>query len=285
MSRMYKQYEQQRADDVTDPHERRQLPISTISGISDSQLDKKTVPKSTVQISEITKTGDSEPNSIVSGDAESKSSDVKKTDKEEGIEHGEGDAKQTDHVGGGDKADAEKHVCDNENVSPEMDKLRELYPGEVVDVLQEVLNTVVDTVESKSNLSAEAEQTGEEVQDSKQDSSKDEDKTAQVTPDSEQASSTDKDKTAQEAHRTKSASAGMAGGSQAGKDHSVNVTKSAPGLGKPGEETRKSGRTIFSPGPRAPPFRIPEFRWSYLHQKLLSDLLFAVETDIQVWKR
>jgi hypothetical protein len=44
-------------------------------------------------------------------------------------------------------------------------------------------------------------------------------------------------------------------------------------------------RQIFSPGPRAPPFRIPEFRWSYLHQKLLSDLLFSIETDVQVWKR
>jgi hypothetical protein len=54
---------------------------------------------------------------------------------------------------------------------------------------------------------------------------------------------------------------------------------------KGGEETGQGGRTIFSPGPRAPPFRIPEFCWSYLHQKLLSDLLFAVETDVQVWKR
>ena len=45
-----------------------------------------------------------------------------------------------------------------------------------------------------------------------------------------------------------------------------------------------SGRHIFSPGPRAPPFRIPEFRWSYLHQLLLSDLLFSLEQDIQVWK-
>lgn len=47
----------------------------------------------------------------------------------------------------------------------------------------------------------------------------------------------------------------------------------------------RGGGHIFSPGPRAPAFRIPEFRWSFLHQKLLSDLLFAVETDIQVWKR
>ena len=38
----------------------------------------------------------------------------------------------------------------------------------------------------------------------------------------------------------------------------------------------------FSPGPSRPPFRIPEFRWSYIHQRLLSDVLFSLETDIQV---
>lgn len=48
---------------------------------------------------------------------------------------------------------------------------------------------------------------------------------------------------------------------------------------------RTDSTRIFSPGPRAPPFRIPEFRWSGLHQKLLSDLLFSIETDLQVWKR
>ena len=43
-----------------------------------------------------------------------------------------------------------------------------------------------------------------------------------------------------------------------------------------------SNKKIFTPGPAAPPFRIPEFKWSKLHQKLLSDVLFALETDIQV---
>ena len=43
-------------------------------------------------------------------------------------------------------------------------------------------------------------------------------------------------------------------------------------------------RTQFSPGPARPPFRIPEFRWSYIHQRLLSDVLFSLETDIQVWR-
>lgn len=40
----------------------------------------------------------------------------------------------------------------------------------------------------------------------------------------------------------------------------------------------------FSPGPTRPPFRIPEFKWSYIHQRLLSDVLFSLETDIQVWR-
>lgn len=49
----------------------------------------------------------------------------------------------------------------------------------------------------------------------------------------------------------------------------------------------KSGSTrpMFSPGPSRPPFRIPEFKWSYIHQRLLSDVLFSLETDIQVSSR
>lgn len=46
-----------------------------------------------------------------------------------------------------------------------------------------------------------------------------------------------------------------------------------------------NSRQIFNSGPTRPPFRIPEFRWSPIHQRLLSDLLFSLETDIQVWRR
>ena len=49
-------------------------------------------------------------------------------------------------------------------------------------------------------------------------------------------------------------------------------------------KSAKAQRTTFSPGPARPPFRIPEFRWSYIHQRLLSDVLFSLETDIQVWR-
>ncbi|XP_068798362.1 lipopolysaccharide-responsive and beige-like anchor protein isoform X6 [Struthio camelus] len=35
---------------------------------------------------------------------------------------------------------------------------------------------------------------------------------------------------------------------------------------------------------RSTAFRIPEFKWSLMHQRLLTDLLFSVETDIQMWR-
>ena len=50
---------------------------------------------------------------------------------------------------------------------------------------------------------------------------------------------------------------------------------------QPGK-AQKDNKKTFSPGPARPPFRIPEFRWSYIHQRLLSDVLFSLETDIQV---
>lgn len=37
-------------------------------------------------------------------------------------------------------------------------------------------------------------------------------------------------------------------------------------------------------GSRAPMFRIPEYKWSHMHQRLLTDLLFSVETDVQMWR-
>lgn len=61
--------------------------------------------------------------------------------------------------------------------------------------------------------------------------------------------------------------------------HSQNSQNQAPPRPKSG-----SGRPMFSPGPTRPPFRIPEFKWSYIHQRLLSDVLFSLETDIQVWR-
>ncbi|XP_021695086.1 neurobeachin isoform X8 [Aedes aegypti] len=59
---------------------------------------------------------------------------------------------------------------------------------------------------------------------------------------------------------------------------------SSTGSSKQQRSKSTSARPMFSPGPTRPPFRIPEFKWSYIHQRLLSDVLFSLETDIQVWR-
>ena len=33
-----------------------------------------------------------------------------------------------------------------------------------------------------------------------------------------------------------------------------------------------------------PPFRIPEFKWSHMHKRLLSDILESIEDEINAWK-
>lgn len=52
------------------------------------------------------------------------------------------------------------------------------------------------------------------------------------------------------------------------------------GAGGSAGQPRESG----SSAPRSTMFRIPEFRWSHMHQRLLTDLLFAIETDVQMWR-
>ncbi|XP_040274469.1 lipopolysaccharide-responsive and beige-like anchor protein [Bufo bufo] len=44
----------------------------------------------------------------------------------------------------------------------------------------------------------------------------------------------------------------------------------------PSEGQRRDSRSTM--------FRIPEFKWSMMHQRLLTDLLFSIETDIQMWR-
>uniref|UniRef100_A0A4W3K3E6 Neurobeachin n=1 Tax=Callorhinchus milii TaxID=7868 RepID=A0A4W3K3E6_CALMI len=55
-------------------------------------------------------------------------------------------------------------------------------------------------------------------------------------------------------------------------------------LGFRGMPMTEEQRRQFSPGPRTTMFRIPEFKWSTMHQRLLTDLLFALETDVHVWR-
>uniref|UniRef100_A0A3P9JHQ6 Neurobeachin n=1 Tax=Oryzias latipes TaxID=8090 RepID=A0A3P9JHQ6_ORYLA len=54
----------------------------------------------------------------------------------------------------------------------------------------------------------------------------------------------------------------------------------APEAGSSSGQQRESG----TPAPRSTMFRIPEFCWSHMHQRLLTDLLFSIETDVQMWR-
>ncbi|XP_034146940.1 lipopolysaccharide-responsive and beige-like anchor protein isoform X2 [Esox lucius] len=53
-------------------------------------------------------------------------------------------------------------------------------------------------------------------------------------------------------------------------------------VGASGGPSREGGSSSSSA--RSTMFRIPEFRWSHMHQRLLTDLLFSIETDVQMWR-
>ncbi|XP_048243612.1 neurobeachin-like isoform X2 [Haliotis rufescens] len=228
MTKMYQQYEQQRSDDITDPQERMNRPISTISGISDNQVEKP-IPKSTVQITDVT-----DQEAVTNGE------------KREGADGSEAQDKK-----GGDAQPA-KDTDPKQRPDSITEEMKKKYPAEIVDFVDDVIDQVVTRVESKENT----DNTANGVQ-------------REATP---EGASAESNKTSVDVKPN-----------QDGAAPAAKVTRTPSTTSRGGEE-RRGGRTIFSPGPRAPPFRIPEFRWSYLHQKLLSDLLFAVETDIQVWK-
>uniref|UniRef100_A0A8C4K2Z1 Neurobeachin n=1 Tax=Dromaius novaehollandiae TaxID=8790 RepID=A0A8C4K2Z1_DRONO len=72
---------------------------------------------------------------------------------------------------------------------------------------------------------------------------------------------------------------GLLGRSVTQQDRDLRVD-----LGFRGMPMTEEQRRQFSPGPRTTMFRIPEFKWSPMHQRLLTDLLFALETDVHVWR-
>ena len=197
MAKMYKQYDRQRVDDIADPEERSQRPISTISGVSDAELNKP-LPKSTVTVTEI-------PESEETTNQEAESEKAAKS------------------------LDGQSEASSESEATPKKEPKEVTANGEVQEYLDEVVEGVVDAVEKKSQMASAV-------------------KNGPIDQDGSYYHSGDR----KVPQRTQSV---------------------------------RSEHRVFSSGPRAPPFRIPEFRWSYLHQKLLSDLLFSIETDVQVWKR
>lgn len=75
---------------------------------------------------------------------------------------------------------------------------------------------------------------------------------------------------------------------------STNVEASQPHqpVLETSRQQEQSGQGVVAPDAvngqrrdsRSTMFRIPEFKWSQMHQRLLTDLLFSIETDIQMWR-
>ncbi|KAK7469905.1 hypothetical protein BaRGS_00036068 [Batillaria attramentaria] len=252
MSKMYQQYEQQRTDDITDPKERQQRPISTISGFAPPE--DKPVPKSTVRISEIN--DDEVAAGQKSGDEKSSVTDTKAETQ-------------------GSSEDSTEKTTGQSDLEP---------PAEV---LEELITEAVKRSEAKKTggeVQQESEEKGATAAASKPGQAAAEATSAAAassSADSAAPSATNAEEkmSAKPKHPQQRRESGS-GDSHRDRNHNASVHRQPSSASRSGD----GARAIFSPGPRAPPFRIPEFRWSYLHQKLLSDLLFAVETDIQVWK-
>lgn len=259
MSKVYHQYEQQRTDDISDPKERQQRPISTISGLSSG--DTRPAPKSTVRISEVT---EDEAAAIEKENGEKKE-DQSDEEKEKGIKEDGDHEEQKENVEENSLKDVEtRESADGASVVPNQETRKE-------EEEEESSKEQADTEKSSEVQGTDSSSTEVSVSESTATSGS----APPELPVSESAPSA--------RSRVKPKHSGSLDSEEKNHNQSASLHRHPSSASRTGDE--RQGRTIFSPGPRAPPFRIPEFRWSYLHQKLLSDLLFAVETDIQVWKR
>ncbi|XP_075923575.1 neurobeachin isoform X4 [Petromyzon marinus] len=74
------------------------------------------------------------------------------------------------------------------------------------------------------------------------------------------------------------ASAAAAAAAAAAADDAREKTAGA----QQGGAARRDG--LMNAGTQAATFRIPDFQWSGVHQRLLADILFALESDIHIWR-
>ncbi|XP_055077240.1 lipopolysaccharide-responsive and beige-like anchor protein isoform X3 [Periophthalmus magnuspinnatus] len=68
------------------------------------------------------------------------------------------------------------------------------------------------------------------------------------------------------------------------KETSTTNTSQSQPAGSAASAASEQPRDSSTSAPRSTMFRIPEFRWSHMHQRLLTDLLFSIETDVQMWR-
>uniref|UniRef100_A0A8C7PDF7 LPS responsive beige-like anchor protein n=1 Tax=Oncorhynchus mykiss TaxID=8022 RepID=A0A8C7PDF7_ONCMY len=135
--------------------------------------------------------------------------------------------------------------------------------GEEEEKEEEEVKTEEVVVEEEKMEEVKAEEIKTEVKTGKE---KEEESVAEVT------------KSAVESQATPPASVPEESPTQPPKMEEIDLDPSAPGT-DPTSQARESSSSA-----RSTMFRIPEFRWSHMHQRLLTDLLFSIETDVQMWR-
>ncbi|CAD5116250.1 DgyrCDS5159 [Dimorphilus gyrociliatus] len=298
MNQVYDDYEKQKVDNVSDPEIRSQMPISTISGVNDnghsgptiSELKETTESGAQYEVNEENQQEDNErktneevENEIEkalekesSDDVENKSEEIKDETKEEEVNDQKAveensETESTEKKGQLDQIDEEKdrEAAEKEPVPEKDPDAYEIlgFDPTIVQFMNDLVKIAKDREarkleQSKAEKSKESEEDEEEI-----------DGARSLPSPSEPASQAEQVAAEKETAIT-------------------NMKDSATGPERPGEfpkqqasSTKKESKQhIFSPGPRAPPFRIPEFKWSYLHQELLNNVLFSLEQDVAAWK-
>lgn len=309
MNQVYDDYEKQKVDNVSDPEIRSQMPISTISGVNDNGHSGPT-------ISDLKETSESSAQYDLNDESQQESHENKQT---EDIENELQKVNEEDKIDSKEKEveaeikEQDSNVAEtreqesiveettgensveetNENeTSPEKDETNQntdqlveqakvLIVPEKEPNAYEILGFDPTIVRFMNDLAAKAK-AKEEAQ-----------KLQQLERKASKEDTEDEEVDGAKAAPRPSEPASQAEQIAAERETAItNMKDSATGPERPGEfpkqqtsSTKKETKQhIFSPGPRAPPFRIPEFKWSYLHQELLNNVLFSLEQDVAAWK-
>jgi hypothetical protein len=247
-SEMYRMYESRRADNITDPVVRQKRPISTISGWE--QVYKEPEAKEPIVEPEVGERGDAEKPEVTENEVK--------------------------------EIEVKPEVTEIDVKQPEVTEIEVKQP-EVIE--EEVKETEITKDEEITSGGDEPEKSVEELE---------------VT---ERETESEAVPAEEEERKIEVSVIGVIPKPVEEKPEvAMNDTHAEPELPKPDEapsscadklessrpssasSATNTSRQMFSPGPSRPPFRIPEFRWSVIHQRLLNDVLFSLEADVQVWR-
>ena len=257
MARMYQQYERQQVHHISDPAVRRQHPVSTISGVSSQNGDGTREWSSGVRITELK-------------DVANQSTQCSVGQMEDGCVLEESVKKSVARYVN-EVVDQVVDKLENETKDAENGTEQDGYQGNQGNAANRDASSESEPQLALSAGDAEIENTEAVNEESLTNHKLDDDKAAAV-----------RHPSSSEPQSVSEAEAAIIEPTVNGERKSSSSRPTSVAYDR--QQSGTPSRQIFSPGPRAPPFRIPEFRWSYLHQKLLSDLLFSLEQDIQVWK-